>query len=113
MEVVPEGALTVIVSGVRDLVSAQSLAAVGVGLEYAVREEAARFFFTPVIFLSLARFQKCLTCLLFVSRSVGPSNPARSDLRIEGFAAEQREEGKKAPSVRVMLLTLHRLMLLA
>lgn len=43
MEVVPEGALTVIVSGVRDLVSAQSLAAVGVGLEYAVREEAALF----------------------------------------------------------------------
>lgn len=29
------------VAGVRDKVSAQSLAAVGVGLEYAVREEAA------------------------------------------------------------------------
>jgi len=43
MEVVPEGALTVIVSGVRDFVSAQLLAAVGLGLElkYAVREEAA------------------------------------------------------------------------
>lgn len=46
-------------------------------------------------------------------RTSGPSNPARSDLRIEGFAAEQREEGKKAQRVRVMLLTLHRLMLLA
>jgi len=34
MEVVPEGALTVRVSGVRYFVSAQLLAAVGLGLEF-------------------------------------------------------------------------------